>query len=93
MLAPVLAVQMGMLADFVMFSLLLGQHAWSARPPNITCGNETGLFHSKNSNKIPPQNYNVKSAFFRCGLCCKSDSGSAKWLLMQCVYCNPLGYA
>ena len=54
MQAPLLAVQMGTCTDFVMFLFLLGQHAWSARPPNIMCGNETGLFYSKNSNKIPP---------------------------------------
>ena len=54
MQAPLLAVQMGTCTDFVMFLLLLGQHGWSVRPPNITCGNETGLFYSKNSNKIPP---------------------------------------
>ena len=54
MQAPLLAVQMGTCTDFVMFLLLLDQHGWSARPPNIMCGNETGLFYSKNSNKIPP---------------------------------------
>ena len=54
MQVPLLAVQMGMCTDLVMFLLLPDQHAWSARPPNITCGNETGLFYSKNRNKMPP---------------------------------------
>ena len=78
MQAPLLAVQMGTCTDFVMFLLLLGQHGWSARPPNITCGNETGLFCSKNSNKIPPPELKSK----------KFDSSILLVRLIWLVYCG-----
>ena len=88
MQAPLLAVQMGTCTDFVMFLLLLGQHVWSARPPNIMCGNETGLFYSKNSNKIPPRKQKVKSKSCLNHKCCKSEYHPATLSVLECRHSN-----
>ena len=88
MQAPLLAVQMGTCTDFVMFLLLPDQHAWSARPPNITCGNETGLFYSKNSNKIPPRKQKIKSELHPNHKCCKSEYRSATLSVLECRHSN-----
>ena len=90
MQAPLLAVQMGTCTDFVMFLLLLGQHGWSARPPNITCGSETGLFYSKNSNKIPPpkKKQKIKSKLFPNHKRCKSEYHPATSSVLECRHSN-----
>ena len=88
MQAPLLAVQMGTCTDFVMFLLLLAQHVWSARPPNIMCGNETGLFHSKNSNKIPPRKQKIKSELYPNHKCCKSEYHPATSSVLECRRSN-----
>ena len=78
----------GACTDFVMFLLLLGQHGWSARPPNIMCGNETGLFYSKNSNKIPPRKQKIKSKLHPNNKCCKSEYHPATLSVLECRHSN-----
>ena len=64
------------------------QHVWSARPPNIMCGNETGLFYSKNSNKIPPRKQKIKSELHPNHKCCKSEYRSATLSVLECRHSN-----
>ena len=78
----------GTCTDFVMFLLLLGQHGWSARPPNIMCGNETGLFYSKNSNKIPPRKQKIKSKLHPNHKRCKSEYHPATLSVLECRHSN-----
>ena len=88
MQTPLLAVQMGDVCRFRYVLSLLGQHVWSARPPNIMYGNETGLFYSKNSNKIPPRKQKIKSKLHPNHKRCKSEYHPATLSVLECRHSN-----
>ena len=88
MQAPLLAVQMGGVYRFRYVLTPARQHVWSARPPNITCGNETGLFYSKNRNKIPPRKQKIKSKLHPNNKCCKSEYHPATLSVLECRHSN-----
>ena len=88
MQAPLLAVQMGDVYRFRYVLTPARQHDWSARPPNIMCGNETGLFYSKNRNKIPPRKQKIKSKLYPNNKCCKSEYHPATLSVLECRRSN-----
>ena len=83
-----LVVQMGDVYRFRYVLTPARQHAWSARPPNIMCGNETGLFYSKNSNKIPPRKQKIKSELQPNHKRCKSEYHPATLSVLECRHSN-----
>lgn len=88
MQAPLLAVQMGMCTDFVMFLLLLANMvgAQGLRISRVVTKQDFSI--AKIEIKYPPRKQKIKSKLHPNNKCCKSEYRSATLSVLECRHSN-----